>query len=633
MNARAGEIERERVGDRVLREAAHLTALADLSVALEGCGFDHQAVLSAAARRIAELVGDHCSIRLLSDDGKFLRSVASYDSDPEALQFFRSVLTAVPAQFDEQTITKHVLGDGQPFAISRVETAQWRASVKPEYWSILDRVGPRSLLFVPLKLYGRSMGLLYLSRRGPDAHSYDDHDVKLALDLAERAALTIGHVRLHDELLAKSRQLEREISERERTEQEIQHLKAAEETLEHGRLEAEKANQAKSEFLSRMSHELRTPLNAVLGFAQLLEMDPLTPEQHESLGYILKAGHHLLDLINEVLDIARIEAGRLTIAPEAVPLGEVTREALALIAPLAAERSVRVRSETFDDDGPYVLADRQRLKQVLLNLLTNAVKYNRAGGRVILSDETQENRLRIMVTDTGPGIPSDKTERLFIPFERLGTLQGGVEGTGLGLALSKRLMEAMGGAIGVESQVGRGSTFWIELPLAEGPGESVDRITEEVLVRPVGVPSERTCTVLYIEDNLSNLELIERILARRPAVKLLSAMQGRLGLSLAREHRPDLILLDIHLPDIPGDEILHRLQADPKTRLIPVVVMSSDPTPAQIEQLLAAGAHACLPKPVDVKELIRIVDGSLGLRIELGLSPPSGRTRRKRNTG
>ncbi len=397
--------------------------------------------------------------------------------------------------------------------------------------------------------------------------------------------------------------------------QDITERKVAEEAVEQARQEAERASLAKNEFLSRMSHELRTPLNAVLGFAQLLEMDPLSSEQHESLGYIIKAGRHLLDLINEVLDISRIEAGRLTISPEAVPVGEVAQEALALTAPLAAERDIRMRLDILDAAGYHVLADRQRLKQVLLNLLANAVKYNRRGGEVILSEEAFVERLRIRVTDTGPGIPADKQQRLFIPFERLGTARGGVEGTGLGLALSKGLTEAMGGAIGVDSEVGRGSTFWVELPLAEAPAERPERTDDEGPARAVGAPPEKTGTVLYIEDNLSNLELIERILARRPGVKLLSAMQGRMGLNLAREHQPDMVLLDLHLPDIPGDEILRRLHADLRTRLIPVVVISSDPTLEQTERVLAAGAHAFLGKPVDVRELMQLLDETLKLRI------------------
>jgi len=370
---------------------------------------------------------------------------------------------------------------------------------------------------------------------------------------------------------------------------------------------AEKASRAKSEFLSRMSHELRTPLNAVLGFAQLLEMDAVTPNQQQSVEQILKAGRHLLDLINEVLDLARIEAGRLGISPEPVAVREVVQECMGLIAPLAAGEHVRLESHAHDGGDYFVVADRQRLKQVLLNFLSNAVKYNRRGGvvRVSVAAPT-DGRLRIDVTDTGPGIPSEMMTRLFMPFERLAAAETTVEGTGLGLALSKGLIEAMGGTVGVESVVGEGSTFWLELALAQPPAEAGG----DAAARD-GQAGRTARTLLYIEDNLSNLKLIESLLARRPEVRLLSVMQGRLGLDLAIEHRPQLILLDLHLPDLPGEEVLLRLRAAPETRQIPVVVISADAT-GQVDRLLALGAKAYLTKPLDVKRLLDLLDETLG---------------------
>jgi protein-histidine pros-kinase len=384
-------------------------------------------------------------------------------------------------------------------------------------------------------------------------------------------------------------------------------LQQAMEEAEVARREAEAANQAKSEFLSRMSHELRTPLNAVLGFAQLLDMDPLSSTQHANIRRILKGGRHLLDLINEVLDIARIESGRLQLSPEPVRIMDAMREALDLVRPLAIERDIGLAVEPGSLCDRFVTADRQRLKQVLLNLLANGVKYNRPGGAVTLSCvEVAGDQLRIAVRDTGFGIPPDKLERLFQPFDRLGAETTEVEGTGLGLALSRGLVEAMGGAITVESDVDVGSTFYVELALAEDPLERQRRLAAEAALPEQPVPTSPR-TVLYIEDNLPNLELVEQIFARRANVKLVAAMQGRLGVELAIQHRPDLILLDLHLPDIPGIEVLRAVQADERTRDIPVVVISADATHGQVDRLLTAGAHTYLTKPLDVPRFLTVV--------------------------
>ena len=377
--------------------------------------------------------------------------------------------------------------------------------------------------------------------------------------------------------------------------------------------EADRANQAKSEFLSRMSHELRTPLNAILGFAQMLESDPLAPEQRESVGYILRGGRHLLGLINEVLDIARIEAGRLPLSPEPVLVPEIVKETVELAMPLAAGAAVQLHTNVAEFPQRHVIADKQRVVQVLLNLVSNAIKYNHKGGTVTLScEDVPGGRFRINVRDTGPGISPEGLERLFTPFERLKADETDVEGSGLGLALSKGLVEAMGGTMGVESSVGQGSTFWTEFPVSDG---TIQR-EEPAETKPPGpdaaVVSSKNRTVLYVEDNLSNLKLIERLLARRPGVRLLSAMQGRLCLDLSREHHPDLILLDLHLPDMAGDEVLRRLQESPETRQIPVVVVSADATARQIERLRADGARDYLTKPVDVKKFLAVVDDILG---------------------
>jgi len=385
--------------------------------------------------------------------------------------------------------------------------------------------------------------------------------------------------------------------------------KAAEEAMAQAREEADRASHAKSEFLSRMSHELRTPLNAILGFAQLLELDPLSPDQRDSVNQILTGGRHLLDLINEVLDITRIEAGQTALSLEPVLLAEVVEESLDMIMPLAAQRNIQITNATPEGWERYVQADSHRLKQVLLNLLSNAVKYNRPHGAVTLScQERSDGKVRLSVADTGPGIAPDNLDRLFVPFERLGADQVGVEGTGIGLVHSKALAESMAGDIGVESEVGQGSVFWVDLAAAEDPGagEAVHLAPPPESTRPA-----RSHTVLYIDNNPSNHTLMRRMMDQRPDVRLLTAMQGRLGLDLAQQHRPALILLDLHIEDISGDEVLRRLRGDPTTARVPVVVISADSTPGQTDRLLALGAHAYLSKPVDLKQLLAVLGEAL----------------------
>jgi PAS domain S-box-containing protein len=386
-------------------------------------------------------------------------------------------------------------------------------------------------------------------------------------------------------------------------------LTSAKKAAERAQEDAERANRAKSEFLSRMSHELRTPLNAILGFGQLLEMDGLEPQHQESVEQILKGGKHLLDLINEVLDIARIESGRITLSLEPIVLADALGEAIRLIQPLAAEQGIELKSDDAWPADRYVRADRQRLKQVLLNLLSNAVKYNRPGGRVTVRCMDFREGLRVEVTDQGAGIPPEWMDRLFVPFERLGAEGTAVEGTGLGLALSKGLTEAMGGSLGVTSAVGKGSTFFVEFLLAEAPGATDE---EGEAGERIKVPApDGSHMLLYIEDNLANLRLIERALDHRPGLILLSAMQGSLGLDLARQHLPELILLDLHLPDMPGEEVLRHLRGDPRTQGIPVIVISADATPGQTRNLLAMGARAYLTKPIDVSRFFEAVDEAL----------------------
>jgi PAS domain S-box-containing protein len=379
--------------------------------------------------------------------------------------------------------------------------------------------------------------------------------------------------------------------------------------LKKAKEQAESANRAQSELLSRMSHELRTPLNAILGFGQLLQIDGLTSEQEDSVKQILRSGRHLQHLIDEVLDISRIGAGRMGISMEPVRLSEVVVEALETVRPLAAAGSISVAVDASDACATHVLADRHRLKQVLLNLLSNAIKYNRVTGSVSISCEhAPEGRVLIRVRDTGRGIAPENMERLFTPFERLDAGEAGVSGTGLGLALSRGLVEVMGGELRAETSVGEGSTFTVELPTTHDPLS----LHQRPAALPVWAEAERT--ILYIEDNPSNTRLIERLLADQAGVRLVSAMKGRLGLELAREHHPDLILLDLHLPDMTGEDVLEQLQSDPRTKDIPVVVISADSATGKARRLVAAGARHFLTKPLDLKNFLEVLSVALSTK-------------------
>ncbi|MBF0141828.1 MAG: response regulator [Magnetococcales bacterium] len=391
---------------------------------------------------------------------------------------------------------------------------------------------------------------------------------------------------------------------------------------------AEKANQAKSQFLSSMSHELRTPMNAVLGFAQLLESDPdepLSESQRDSTREILKAGRHLLKLIDEILDLSKIEAGKIQLTMEDVAFGDVLADCLTLVSSLARERNIGLNStRTPLSCGQYaVWADMTRLKQVLLNLLSNAIKYNREGGKVAIAceavtDHPDEPRVRITIADTGPGIDELHLSTVFDPFNRLGAEGSEVKGTGIGLAIARRLMEMMGGSIGVESRLGKGSTFWIELArvpmrwsvgVEEGGGSESPRAQEF---------AGTSATVLYIEDNPANLKLVGAILRRRPGVRLLTSPSANLGLDLARAHQPEMILLDIHLPGMNGFQAMERLRTDPVTRAIPVVAVSAYATSGEVERGLAAGFVDYLTKPLEVARFLgtldRVLKGKAGGR-------------------
>jgi PAS domain S-box-containing protein len=394
------------------------------------------------------------------------------------------------------------------------------------------------------------------------------------------------------------------------SEQEAEILRRSAE-LQKVNSELRAANDAKSKFLSRVSHELRTPLTAILGFSELLSMSDLDSRKREWSDTIHKAGKHLLALVNEVLDLSRIEAGELSMSLEAVALQPVVEDVLELTKPLADGRGIMVHPPRMIAGAGYVSADHQRVKQVLINLLSNAIKYNREGGDVHLTIEDRPGeRIRINVRDTGRGLDEDSLAKLFVPFERLDAELAGIEGTGLGLALSRTLVETMGGAMGVDSEPGRGSTFWVELCRGEPAAVRDAAGDEHPMLAQRSYAAERQ--LLYIEDTPANVRLVEEILHARPSVRVLPAMMGQLGLELAQEHHPDLILLDLHLPDLGGEQVLARLRADERTRDIPVVVLSADATARVPKRLLADGARGYLTKPIGVRRLLETVDRFAG---------------------
>jgi len=416
----------------------------------------------------------------------------------------------------------------------------------------------------------------------------------------------------------------RDVTERKQFEHTLQENNIE---LENAKAAAEKANLAKSDFLSSMSHELRTPLNAVLGFAQLMASDtpPPSSAQKLSIDQILQAGWYLLRLINEILDLAMIESGKVTLSQESMSLTEVIQDCQAMIEPQAQKRGVQLTFPLLDDLF-YVHADRTRVKQVMVNLLSNAIKYNRVGGNVVVKCAMHgSDGVRVSVADTGAGLTPEQLAQLFQPFNRLGQESSIEEGTGIGLVVTKQLVELMGGVIGVESSVGSCSVFWVELPAASAPELMFDDMHKAAADKPgdaAANPLQSRRTLLYVEDNPANLVLVEQLIARRGDLTLLTAVNGHLGIQMARAHQPDVILMDINLPGISGYGVLKVLHEDSATAHIPIMALSANAVPRDIQKGIDAGFFRYLTKPIEVVEFMDALDVALRHAEKNGL--PSG---------
>ncbi|MBT9483941.1 PAS domain S-box protein [Sediminibacterium sp.] len=425
------------------------------------------------------------------------------------------------------------------------------------------------------------------------------HYIAIKEDITERK-------RIQDELKDLNLHLEEKIKER------TLDLENANVSLINANKEAQEANKAKIDFLSKMSHELRTPMNSILGFGQLLQMGELTPVQEKGVQHILDSGKHLLNLINEVLDISRIESGRISISVEPIEVYEVINEIKDSLLFSANQKNISLNTQLNNTVPTYIRADRQRLKQVLINLTNNAIKYNNEGGEVTTSVDIKQTSedgytpIRISVTDTGWGIDEKDLERIFIPFERIGAEKSNVEGTGLGLAVVKQLVDLMGGKVGVKSAPGKGSTFWIELQQCKS---QLDLIQKEATLSQHTAIHNQEGVVLYIEDNMPNIELVQEIIdTKRKGIKLVIHMRGNGALEKAIEVKPSLILLDLNLPDKHGNDILLELKGNEETKQIPVIVISADAMPNQVSILKASGATNYLTKPIEIKSFLAAVD-------------------------
>ncbi|ATQ75041.1 hybrid sensor histidine kinase/response regulator [Massilia violaceinigra] len=623
----------------------------------------HKALLGDMATQ-AELLGHMTSAALAFDDARLatenlallrirpsVRAGAIYDAKGALFASYRAPGELHPFPVSPQTDDLRVSGDDLLLYRRVVENGELLGTVylRAEYTLVARAVdylsiaaGVIALAMLIAWLMTRRLGrivtapIVALTETAREVVSTRDYSRRAprisddeAGELVDSFNAMLGEIEQRTGALETSHHaIAREAEERARAQQEIMDLNEQLEVRVHERtmqleltnaeLEvamaaAKNANQAKSAFLSSMSHELRTPLNAILGFAQILTSESLPstlPQKKEFAGHILKSGRHLLTLINEILDLAKVESGTVTLSMEPVALADMLVECRNMTEPLAQQRKIRMLFP--DAPGAVVQADRTRLKQVLLNLLSNAIKYNREMGAVVCDcSVVTANRVRLSVQDTGMGLRPEQISSLFQPFNRLGQENGSEEGTGIGLVVTRRLVELMGGEIGVSSSVGVGTVFWIELgltqPVPSAVGEAVVLTLEH---KPAPVPLADH-SLLYVEDNPANLKLVQEIVRFRPDLHLLTAPDGHLGIELAKAHLPDVILMDINLPCVSGLDALKELRSDPRTAHIPVIALTANAMPRDVERGLASGFFRYLTKPINIDEFNEAIDSTL----------------------
>ncbi len=591
--------ERRRAELAAQRAAERLHVVAEASRTFSEGSYDEQALLERIARTTTVALSDGCLIARVFDD-QWIRPALVYDSDPALAEIGRTLL-GIPLHVDEPSITAQVIRSQQPVLIKHVEPAQLRAATKPEYWALIDQLRISSMLCVPLRLQDTAIGSLTFYRRRSEQPFFDDDDLKLAQDLADRAGLAMYNARLLEDV-------QRQLAERERAEQALNAERAllarrvAERTADLSVANAELARAArlKDEFLANMSHELRTPLNSILGRSQALQEEiygPLTPKQAEALQGVEESGRHLLALINDILDLSKIEAGKLDLQSEPLDVDQLCRTSMRMVTQAAQHKRISL-SITVDSQVETIMADERHMKQMLVNLLSNAVKFTPEGGNVglIVQGDRARQAVTFTVHDNGIGIAEDDLPKLFQPFVQIDSrLSRQYEGTGLGLALVARLAEAHGGSVALESTPGQGSRFSVTLPWK--PAQASPLRTPDIAGNTASTPAVNHA--LVIEDSPAAAERITLFLSELGA-RVNVYTHGSGAVEQAIEMQPDLIVLDVLLPDLLGWEVLRGLKAEPRTQAIPVVVMSVVDEPERARTL---GAAAVLLKPIDRETL------------------------------